>query len=349
MSQLIDQGIGTTFDQHVLAGYRFIMRYYNEGDHIYIFGFSRGAFTARFVARMITTIGVLSKGNEEMVPFAYKTYQDYEQGIGFSSVAASQKYMHGFKRTFCRLHGKVHFLGLFDTVNSVATFDVPFRRPKYLPTVLGTASHIRHAVSLDERRLKFKPALLVQDQQDQNNVDDIKEVFFVGNHGDVGGGWAAPDDNDDDDEANDPLQLSDIALEWMLSELRNIPAEEGAPKLSFNSNLDVFLKNYSANRHQAFTAAIHDPLVFGKGLSWYSVIMWNIMGETAIILSHPTSCLFVSCLADSSPPPPQNSYQSLSERSSSRRNGRQYIFLPTCGIPVIFLALLSSIPAFMIV
>lgn len=271
------------------------MRYYNEGDHIYIFGFSRGAFTARFVARMITTIGVLSKGNEEMVPFAYKTYQDYEQGIGFSSVAASQKYMNGFKRTFCRLHGKVHFLGLFDTVNSVATFDVPFRRPKYLPTVLGTASHIRHAVSLDERRLKFKPALLVQDQQDQNNVDDIKEVFFVGNHGDVGGGWAAPGDNEDDDEANDPLQLSDIALEWMISELRNLPAEEGVEKLLFNPNVDVFLKNFYANRQQAFTAAIHDPLVFGKGLSWYSVILWNIMGETTN--NYPTTPLVSSFLA----------------------------------------------------
>lgn len=281
LSQLIDQAVGTTFDQHVLAGYRFIMRYYSEGDHIYIFGFSRGAFTARFVARMITTIGVLSKGNEEMVPFAYKTYQDYEQGIGFPSVAASQKYMHGFKRTFCRLHGKVHFLGLFDTVNSVATFDVPFRRPKYLPTVLGTASHIRHAVSLDERRLKFKPALLQQDNPDQNNSDDIKEVFFVGNHGDVGGGWTARGDNQDDDEANDPLQLSDIPLEWMISELQQLPAEDGVEKLYFNPNVDVFLNNFNAKKQQAFSAAIHDPLVFGKGLSWYSVIMWNIMGETS--------------------------------------------------------------------
>ena len=265
------------------------MRYYNEGDHIYIFGFSRGAFTARFVARMITTIGVLSKGNEEMVSFAYKTYQDYEQGIGFTSVAASQKYMTGFKRTFCRLHGKVHFLGLFDTVSSVATFDVPFRRPKYLPTVLGTASHIRHAVSLDERRLKFKPALLVQDQQDQNNSDDIKEIFFVGNHGDVGGGWAARGDNDDDDEANDPLQLSDIALEWMISELRSLPGEDGVERLYFNANVDVFLKNFNTNRQQAYTAAIHDPLVFGKGFSWYSVIMWNIMGELTV---HNNSLFF---------------------------------------------------------
>lgn len=265
------------------------MRYYNEGDHIYIFGFSRGAFTARFVARMITTIGVLSKGNEEMVSFAYKTYQDYEQGIGFPSVAASQKYMTGFKRTFCRLHGKVHFLGLFDTVSSVATFDVPFRRPKYPTKVLGTASHIRHAVSLDERRLKFKPALLVQDEQDQNNSDDIKEVFFVGNHGDVGGGWAAPADNDDDDEANDPLQLSDIALEWMISELRNLPGEGGVERLYFNANVDVFLKNFNSKRQQAYTATLHDPLVFGKGLSWYSVIMWNLMGELAI---HNNFCFF---------------------------------------------------------
>lgn len=61
---------GTTFDHHVLAGYKFVMRYYKPGDLIYIFGFSRGAFTARFLAQMITEIGLLSKGNEEMVSIA---------------------------------------------------------------------------------------------------------------------------------------------------------------------------------------------------------------------------------------------------------------------------------------
>jgi len=56
--QLID--LGTSFDQHVMAGYRFLMRYYTPGDDIYFFGFSRGAYTARFLAEMLDHVGLLS-------------------------------------------------------------------------------------------------------------------------------------------------------------------------------------------------------------------------------------------------------------------------------------------------
>lgn len=139
-----DLGLGTSFDHHVIAGYRFIMRYHEPHDKIFIFGFSRGAFTARFLARMISTVGLLSKGNEELVPFLYKTYQEYEMGIGrFQTAQEHELYMQSFKRTFCRKQVKVHFLGLFDTVNSVGYFDSPFANKKYLPSVVETATHVR--------------------------------------------------------------------------------------------------------------------------------------------------------------------------------------------------------------
>src|SRR5436853_1168882 len=80
ISQTFDQGFASTFDSHVMAGYRFLMRYYERGDRIYIFGFSRGAFTARFLARMVSKVGLLSMGNEELIPFTYKIYHDYEMG-----------------------------------------------------------------------------------------------------------------------------------------------------------------------------------------------------------------------------------------------------------------------------
>ena len=142
-SQTVDLGLGTSFDHHVIAGYRFIMRYHEEHDKIFIFGFSRGAFTARFLARMIATLGLLSKGNE-MVPFAYKTYQEYEMGIGsFKTSQEHQDYMRSFKTTFCRDGVRVHFLGLFDTVNSVGYFDAPFTKKTFLPSVVETAAHVR--------------------------------------------------------------------------------------------------------------------------------------------------------------------------------------------------------------
>ena len=281
LSQLLDQAIGHTFDQHVIAGYRFIMRFYDEGDKIFVFGFSRGAFTARFLARMIATIGILSKGNEEMVPFAYNAYKEYETGRGARTAEEHQKYMDSFKRTFGRVNAKVHFLGLFDTVNSVGTFEVPFRSPKYLPTVLGTAEHIRHAVSIDERRLKFKPALLNQDQmRNENAEEDIKEVFFAGNHGDVGGGWKAPGDLGGVDESTDSVQASDFALEWMITEILNLKPKDPNAQLTFNQNLDLFLQSFRTKTDAAATAPIHNPLRFGGGLSAIQVMFWNTMGES---------------------------------------------------------------------
>ena len=141
-----------------------------------MFGFSRGAFTARFLARMISTVGLLSKGNEEMVPFAYRTYQEYEMGTGskFKTAQEAEDYMKSFKTTFCRAKTKIHFLGLFDTVSSVGYFENPFSfsKKKYLPSVLETATHVRHAVAIDERRCKFRPALL---QQDKMNADHKSE------------------------------------------------------------------------------------------------------------------------------------------------------------------------------
>lgn len=68
----------TSFDQHVVGGYKFLMRYYSPGDDIYMFGFSRGAYTARFLAEMLDHVGLVSQGNEEMVFFAWKTFSNWQ-------------------------------------------------------------------------------------------------------------------------------------------------------------------------------------------------------------------------------------------------------------------------------
>lgn len=65
-SKTKDMAVGSSFADHIQGGYRFLMRYYSDGDDIYFFGFSRGAYTARFLARMLDCVGLLSAGNEEM-------------------------------------------------------------------------------------------------------------------------------------------------------------------------------------------------------------------------------------------------------------------------------------------
>ncbi|KAI8248150.1 hypothetical protein K4K53_001090 [Colletotrichum sp. SAR 10_77] len=240
----IDEGFASTFDAHIMAGYRFLMRYYEAGDRIYMFGFSRGAYTAKFLARMVYTVGLLCRGNEEMVPFAYRLYDRYlagklkckkheGQGEDEHSDDEDQDVEHDipkpnedpevvkkklekkerkdrtrelrkFSKTFCKqewtynpdrprhpskeTNVKVHFLGLWDCVNSVAVMEQNATKEVL---VKGTARIIRHAVAVDERRVKFKAALFKQDEGKRKNHDseDVKEVWFPGNHGDVGGGW----------------------------------------------------------------------------------------------------------------------------------------------------------------
>lgn len=150
------------------------MRFYNPGDEIYMFGFSRGAYIARFLAEMLDFIGLLSHGNEEMVKFAWKAFAQWQcraQSTGSDEeVAAANaekrkmyEFMKGFRETFSRPVGRIKFLGLFDTVNSVPRFETAWmQRSKFPYTARSTAQVIRHAVSIDERRAKFRQDLMYQ-------------------------------------------------------------------------------------------------------------------------------------------------------------------------------------------
>lgn len=67
-----DLALATSFDQHVIRGYRFLARRWVPGAKIYLFGFSRGAYTARFLNEMLDYVGLLSADNEELIPFVWE-------------------------------------------------------------------------------------------------------------------------------------------------------------------------------------------------------------------------------------------------------------------------------------
>ncbi|KAF5026381.1 hypothetical protein F66182_1509 [Fusarium sp. NRRL 66182] len=362
ISMRLDQGFGTTFDAHVIAGYRFLMRYYEPNARIYIFGFSRGAYTAKFLARMVNKVGLLCKGNEEMVPFAYRLYQRYLQGEVRDNEHAQCTSMHGdaevhvervaettrllgtnpsdvsqqtqealneieaFSQTFCRRETsaggdeeniKVFFLGIWDCVASVAVLERKARMP--VP-VTGTAHHVRHAVAVDERRVKFKPALLAQDiraavhNKKPAAQEDIREVWFPGNHGDVGGGWPAQPaaqepgaeelsfwgriknawttrkaNKASDDLAHDRLQMSDIPLEWMVREVKKCGEMDPTlqAKVHWCHSLDPFEASMRADRRREATHGfMHDCLSFGYGTAFFKVAMWKFMGKLPPFTTH---------------------------------------------------------------
>ncbi|KAI8623173.1 hypothetical protein F5Y19DRAFT_459518 [Xylariaceae sp. FL1651] len=164
-----DSAVGSSFDQHVVGGYRFLMRFYNPGDEIYFFGFSRGAYVARFLAEMLDYVGLLSHGNEEMVAFAWKAFSQWQSRHHDDSPKGREKrhelyrFLKGFRETFSRPVKRIRFLGLFDTVNSVPRFETAWmQRSKFPYTARSSAKVIRHCVSIDERRAKFRQDLMYQ-------------------------------------------------------------------------------------------------------------------------------------------------------------------------------------------
>ncbi|KAI4096486.1 MAG: hypothetical protein LQ344_000994 [Seirophora lacunosa] len=151
-----DSAVGTSFDSHVMGGYKFLMKCYQDDD-IFIFGFSRGAYVARFLAEMLDHVGLLSNGNEEMAYFAWKAFsqwQEREEGSDEDKKKKEEMYQHlkAFRETFSRPVRRIRFLGLFDTVNSVPRFENAWmQRSKFPYTARSSAKIIRHAVSIDER------------------------------------------------------------------------------------------------------------------------------------------------------------------------------------------------------
>lgn len=280
----VDQAIGSSFVDHVTSGYRFLMRYYSPGDAVYIFGFSRGAYTARFLAEMVHTVGLLSRGNEEMVRFAWKTFAEFQQSRGKPKPSKSDlkrsDFMVKFKQTFCRPQVNIHFLGLFDCVNSVGQFEIPLFRKSFEHMATPAATHIRHAVSIHERRVKFKPALFVLDDKKFSN--DVVEMWFAGNHGDVGGGWKK--------KKGEEHLLSDTPLMWMVYEALNTKCKDS--KLAFRTlKVEHRLKietRYERGLKETLAVAnpvkqhnfqLHDMLIFGGGATWLMTIIWWIIGE----------------------------------------------------------------------
>lgn len=150
----IDALFALSIDHHIVSGYLFLMNYYEKGDKIYMFGFSRGAYIARALAGMLERVGLLNKGLDDMVSMAWKIYESWEFAEQPSESSYNTTLADEFKKTFSRSHSiRICFQGLFDSVNSVGIL-----RDRLFPCTQrsGIVDHIRHAVSLDERKGKFK-------------------------------------------------------------------------------------------------------------------------------------------------------------------------------------------------
>ncbi|KAF7424922.1 hypothetical protein PC9H_010233 [Pleurotus ostreatus] len=215
-----DSAVAASFQRNVLKAYEWLCNNYEPGDRIFLFGFSRGAYQVRVIAGMIERVGLLYKGNNSQLPSVLKLYMkameepasqireddlDQTSTEGLSEV---EKQCRIFKNAFSQPGVKVHFVGAWDTVSSVG-----IRREPCLPETtngMGHVCHFRHALALDERRVRFWPEH-ASSSAHASSGGDVKEVWFAGCHSDIGG-WST---------LNKELDSFGPALRWMTYEAMN--------------------------------------------------------------------------------------------------------------------------------
>ncbi len=183
-----DQATGEGLQNNVNDAYAYLMETYEEGDKIFLFGFSRGAFTVRSLAGMLYKCGLLRADNDNLVGYAAKLY----------NTPGNIKVAHEFKKTFSR-KCPVHFIGVWDTVSSLV---MNAGKRWHNSTLNPEASYGYHAMAIDEKRKDFPPCPWNEDNLAPNQI--IEQVWFAGVHSDVGAWY-------------DERGLSNIALHWMMS------------------------------------------------------------------------------------------------------------------------------------
>jgi len=183
----------SSLEQNVADAYIYLMNQYEDEDQIYLFGFSRGAYTVRMLSGLIQMFGLLHKGNESHLRHVLTVYSQADERFNTAPK---------FKKRFSRKID-IRFMGIWDTVVSVGgpiKYYIPFPYTDKLEIVKS----VRHAVAIDERRKHYRFSEI------NKTLPDRKEVFFAGVHSDIGGSYAEEESG-----------LSKITLEWMLGEASN--------------------------------------------------------------------------------------------------------------------------------
>ncbi|SDM00998.1 Uncharacterized alpha/beta hydrolase domain [Geodermatophilus siccatus] len=192
---------GVGLSRNVKEAYRTIVDNYDEGDELFFFGFSRGAFTARSTVGFVRNCGVLKRQHASRVDEAYELYRDrgaHPRGTESELFRRSYSY-----------EPDITFIGVWDTVGALG---IPVRglgwlnkRWAFHDTKLSSkVKNAFHALAIDEKRGPFQPTLWEPHDGDVHPADQrLEQVWFSGVHCGVGGGYA-------------DTSLSDIALLWMV-------------------------------------------------------------------------------------------------------------------------------------
>jgi uncharacterized protein (DUF2235 family) len=244
-TQVIGLAFGYGISDNVADAYQFLMWNFSPGDQVYVFGFSRGAYTARALCGMLHIVGLLTGGNEGLIPYAIRMIK--HNPIDFA-VASD------FKKTFSR-DCKPHFVGVWDTVSSVGWVYNAVRFPFTTATSNADLAMVRHAMSIDERRAFFRQNLFGTPNRTEQ---DVSEVWFAGVHSDVGGSYPESES-----------QLSKITLRWMVAQ-----AESSGLTVDPTRKADVLGGKPPYAAPDPVTKNLHESL---RGLWWIAEVWPKIV------------------------------------------------------------------------
>lgn len=205
--------LGYGLDENVLSAYRFLVENWREGDRIFLFGFSRGAWTARVLGGLIHLIGLVRPEQLNMCDSALGAYKRAADDNDLP-------FAWHFSRVIGARRPTMHFVGVWDTVGSVIVprsdrFYVPSLETLPYTQTNPSVRTFRHALALDERRSMFRVANWKVPQKFVVNPfkpgefqdQDIEQRWFAGVHSDIGGGYPEAES-----------ALSKLPLIWMIDE-----------------------------------------------------------------------------------------------------------------------------------
>lgn len=239
--KIMGGAFGWGVKRNVRQLYTELCRVYQPGDKIYLFGFSRGAFTVRSLAALINAIGIIDNNKKcsdavNLKKIVFQAYREYRYSkcatLEENVVTVLKQFdryktigINDFRNEYCLLDQEtnvpadipIQFIGAWDTVcavgfpiESVANFFNKYiYRFKLANHILADkVAFARHALSIDDERAAFHP-LMWDEPEEKKDEDDprIRQIWFAGVHANVGGGY--------------PKQgISHEALSWMIVEAK---------------------------------------------------------------------------------------------------------------------------------
>ncbi len=240
---------GWGIDKKIKDIYSFIVFNYEQGDEIYLFGFSRGAYTARSISGFIRNCGILKTENIHLLDYAYDLYRDRND---YSS--PDSDLMISFRKNYCVENiTKIKFIGVWDTVGSLGlpfNFKKKFNLEKYKfhdVKLSSTIENAYHAVAIDERRKLFEPTLWEISDNGINKGQKVEQRWFVGVHCNVGGSYKE-------------TGLSDLALDWLIKKAQECGLAVDNPAAVCNNDFYKFNPNHKD--------------VLRDSMAWYYKLFW---------------------------------------------------------------------------